>query len=216
MIGAEIVAAGEDNLSMGFLSNAFSTAIYAYVDKAGLQGQLAILSDPSVQDVQLGESLLNVRNVGTVIASTACEALTAKMRPKMIEMCRHIHQGRTVDVLSAVADVLERASLENDPPFDPQALRDAAAFANEVCSSGLPQDYGRSLRIIPLALSAIVERRKDKAFIARLGEPLEQLVRLTNKTADLVHLDDIDPEGFRSELGRELSLRRSVLIPIAA
>lgn len=216
MIGAEIVAAGEDNLSMGFLSNAFSTAIYAYVAKSGLQGQLAILSDPSVHDVSLSETALDARNVSTVVASTACEALTAKMRPKMIEMCRHIHQGRTVQVLSAVAGVLERASLENDPPFDPQALREAAAFAHEVCTVGLPDDYGRSLRIIPVALSAIVERRKDKAFIARIGEPLENLVRLTNKTADLVHLDEIDPEGFSAELGRELSRRRNTVMPMAA
>nr|WP_250808058.1 hypothetical protein [Neorhizobium tomejilense] len=216
MIGSEIVAAGDDNLSMGFLSNAFSTAIYAYVGKVGQREQLAILADPSLQDIALSDASINTRNVSTVIASTVCEALSSKMRSKMVEMCRHIHHGRAIEVLSAVASVLERASLENDPSFDPQALRDAAAFAREVCSNGLPEDYRGQLGIIPQAMSCLVERRRDKAFIARLGEPLAKLVRLTNKTADLVHLDEIDPEGFRAAVGQEVTARRSVAMPLAA
>ena len=215
-IASDIVAAGDDNLSMGFLTNAFDSAIYAYVEKAGTQVQLAILSDPGLHGISMESAQVNGRDVATVIASTACEALIQKMRPKMVEMCRRIHKDRTLDTLTAIAALLDRASLENDPSFDHQALRDAAAFAGSVCSDGLPSDYRNQLAVLPEALKSLAARRKDKAFIARLGEPLEGIVRLANRASDLVQLDQVDPAGFRMSLETEVMARRQPGIQMAA
>lgn len=216
VIATDIVAAGDDNLSMGFLTNAFNSAIYGYVEKAGTQLQLAILSDPSLHGISMENASIEGRDVSTVIASTACEALTQKMRPKMVEMCKRVHKDRTLDTLASIAAVLERASLENDPPYDHQALRAAAAFAASASQDGFPEDYSSQLSVLPSALKAVAEKRKDKAFISRMGEPLERIVRLADRAGDLVELSLIDPHGFNDAVSAELGSRPSKSMPLAA
>lgn len=205
LIKADILACGEKNLSMGFLSNSFSSAVYNHVRAVGTAGQLAILSDETTHAVPLSDTALDGRDVASVIASATYEALMSRMRPKMIDMCRALHRDRTLETLSDVGAVLERAALENDPGLDHDALRAAAAFANLIADDGLPADYSATLAFLPVAMKSLADRRKDKALIARLGEPLERLVRLTDRVADLVQLDVIDPDFFRLSVEAERS-----------
>lgn len=216
IIAQDIMACGDSNLSMAFLSNSFSSAIYKFLETVGIAGQLSVLADVSVQTVPLGDKTLDTRDVASVLASTAFEALMHRMRPKMIDMCRRVHQGNKLETLSAVASVLERASLENDPGMDHSTLREAAAFARGVCNDGFPTNYDVTLALLPATLKSLVDRRKDKALLARLGEPLEGLVRLANKAADLAHLNEIDPDGFKASVNDELSVRSTGTPALAA
>jgi hypothetical protein len=203
LIREDIIACGEKNLSLDFLSNSFSSAIYKHVATVGTAGQLAILSDETTRSVSLSDKAVDTRNVATVIASATYEALMDRMRPKMIEMGRAFNRGKVIETLADIGAVLERASLENDPGLDHGALRDAAQFASSVASSGLPADYASTLGYLPVAMRVLADRRKDKALIARLGEPLERLVRLADRAADLVHLNAVDPEGFKESVEDE-------------
>ncbi|MBY3150937.1 glycogen/starch/alpha-glucan phosphorylase [Rhizobium laguerreae] len=207
LIREDIVACGEKNLSLDFLSNSFSSAIYKHVEAVGTAGQLAILADETTRSVPLSDKALDTRTVATVIASATYEALTERMRPKMIDMCRALNRGRVIETLTDIGAVLERAALENDPGLDHGALRHAAQFAASVASTGLPADYAATLAYLPVAMRSLADRRKDKSLIARLGEPLERLVRLADRAADLVHLDAVDREGFRDSIEAE---RRAV------
>jgi hypothetical protein len=208
LIREDIIACGEKNLSLAFLSNSFNSAIYKHVEAVGTAGQLAILADETTRGVPLSDKQVDTRNVATVIASATFEALTERMRPKMIDMCRALNRGRVTETFSDIGAVLERASLENDPGLDHGALRDAAQFAVSVASTGLPSDYASTLAFLPVAMRNLADRRKDKALISRLGEPLERLVRLADRAADLVHLNAVDPEGFRDSVEVE---RRTAL-----
>jgi hypothetical protein len=203
LIRDDILACGEKNLSLDFLSNSFSSAIYKHVAAVRTAGQLAILSDETTRSVALADKTLDTRNVATVIASATYEALMDRMRPKMIEMGRAFNRGKVIETLADIGAVLERASLENDPGLDHGALRDAARFASSVAASGLPTDYSATLAYLPVAMRSLADRRKDKALIARLGEPLERLVRLADRAADLIHLSAVDPEGFRDSVEAE-------------
>lgn len=216
MIGSDIVAAGEGNISMAFLANSFSSAIYGFVEKVGTQGQLAILADPSLHGMPIEAHDNESRDIGSAIAHTACAALTQKMRPKMIEMCRHLHKDKILDTFASISTVLENAARENAAPFDHDQLRSAASFASSVAEAGLPSDYQEQLSILPEALKSIVDRRKDKAFIARMGEPLQRLVRLADRANDLVQLDNVDPSGFARSIDKEVVARRPSSLSMAA
>ncbi|MCV9963813.1 hypothetical protein OIU34_18205 [Pararhizobium sp. BT-229] len=215
LIKADILSCGEKNLSMAFLSNSFSSAIYKHVETVGTAGQLSILADASTHDVQLQTGQLDTRTVAAVIASATCEALMTRMRPKMIDMCRALHRDRVVETLSDIGAVLERACLENDPGLDHSELRAGASFATSVATAGLPADYAETLSFLPVAMRGLADRRKDKALISRLGEPLERLVRLADRAADLVHLNAVDPEAFMESVESELA-RPQVAAPSMA
>jgi hypothetical protein len=216
LIKSDILACGEKNLSMAFLSNSFSSAVYNYVRMVGTGGQLAILSDETTHSVPLSDKSLDGRDIASVITTVTYEALMIRMRPKMIDMCRALHRNRTLETLSDVSVVLERASVENDPGLDHSALRAAAAFAASVAEDGLPADYSEKLAFLAVAMNSLAGRRKDKGLIARLGEPLERLVRLANRAADLVQLDAIDPEGFRQSVETERETGQVVTPSLAA
>ncbi|MDW9478723.1 hypothetical protein GOB57_08400 [Sinorhizobium meliloti] len=215
-IRADILACGENNLSMAFLSNSFNSAIYKHVEAVGTIGQLAILSDASIHGVPLSDKQIDTRDVASVIAGATFEVLMNRMRPKMIDMCRTLHRDRTLETLSAVGAVLDRAAFENDPGMDHGALRAAAEFANSVALDGLPTNYRETLAYLPVAMRTLADRRKDKALMARLGEPLERIVRLADRAADLVHLDTVDPEGFRQSVEAERASRQAAVPSMAA
>jgi hypothetical protein len=216
LIKADILSCGEKNLSMAFLSNSFSSAVYNHVHAVGTAGQLSILSDETIHAVPLADVKVDGRDVASLISSATYEALMSRMRPKMIDMCRALHRDRTLETLSDIGSVLERASLENDPGMDHTALRSAAAFASTVADEGLPDGYSETLAFLPIAMKSLAGRRKDKALLARLGEPIERLVRLTDRAADLVQLDEIDPEFFRTSVDAERAVRRPTASALAA
>jgi hypothetical protein len=215
LIKVDILACGDKNLSMAFLSNSFNSAIYKHVEASGTAGQLAILADASTHAVSLADKQIDNRDVASIIASATFEALMSRLRPKMIDMCRALHRDRTIETLDAVGAVLERASLENDPGMDHEVLRTASAFARSVSVDGLPADYQETLAFLPVAMRTLADRRKDKALMARLGEPLERIVRLADRAADLVHLDTVDPDGFRASVESERS-SKSISVPSMA
>ncbi len=216
IVAQDILAAGEDNLSMGFLSTSFSTAIYGFAQNASAPTLLAILGDEAAKGMPLAADAVDTKDVGTVITSTVCAVLTNRLRQKMIEMCRRIHDDKTLDTLSAAAALLDRASLENDPSFDLASIRDIAAFAHKACIEGLSEDCAPQLATLSATVADLAERRRDKALMVRLGETVERVARLANRLSDLAHLADLDPSGLTASVGEEIRTRSRRPVTMAA
>lgn len=216
VVAQDILEAGENNLSMGFLSTSFSTAIYGYAQNTPTPVLLAILGDEAARDMPVEAGVIDTKDVGTVITSTVCAVLTNRLRPKMIEMCRRIHDDKTLDTLSAAAALLDRASLENDPSFDLVTIRDIAAFAHKACIEGLSEDCAPQLAVLSATVADLAERRRDKALMGRLGETVERVARLANRLSDLAHLAELDPHGLTVSVGEEIRARSRSPITMAA
>lgn len=215
-IGGDIVSRGEDRLSMAFLSNSFSSSVFNHVRAIGTRGQLAILADESTHSVSLADADIDARNVETLIASACREVLMARLRPKMEDMCRALNRGRIRQTLEEVASVLERAALENDPVVEHDVLRLSSSFASSVAVGDVPEAHVQSLSTLSSVMHCLADRRRDKALIARLGLPLERLVRLTDRVSDIAKLAELDPDFLAEAVDFESGSPKASVRALAA
>jgi hypothetical protein len=195
-VAEDIASIGGEKVSMGYLTNSFNSAIYSYLEKIGTSGQALILGDPAAGNAELETGEIDLRSVSTALSSMAYCVLQSTMQPKIIEICSHLNKGRGPETLDTLAQLFQKASLENDPSLDLEAFRNASVIADEMARGVFNSDSNVNLTLFQNCLEQLSERRRDKSFMTRLGTSINRLVALSDRVSDMLALYDADPVAF--------------------